>query len=157
MDSNALHTAMREAIGQARLAAEGGELPFGAVVVASSGDVVARAHDQVQADDDLTSHAELLAVRRAASAAGRDLRGHCLVSTCEPCAMCFAAAWTARMDAVAFGVGMAQLKARHPDVMDEIVIDAPALNMLGERRLTITGGVLVEECQALWAVARRIS
>ncbi len=52
---------------------------------------------------------------------------------------------------------MAQLKARRPDVMDEIVIDAPALNLLGERRLTITGGVLVEECEALWAVARRIS
>jgi tRNA(adenine34) deaminase len=149
--SYALEAAMREAIGQARLAAERGELPYGAVVVAASGDVVARAHDQVEADGDLTSHAELLAVRRAAAMAGPDLRGHCLVSTCEPCAMCFAAAWTARMDAVAFGVGMAQLKARRPDAMDEIVIDTAALNLLGKRRLTITGGVLVEECGALWA------
>ncbi len=146
-----VEAAMREAIGQARLAAERGELPYGAVVVAPSGDVVARAHDQVEADGDLTSHAELLAVRRAAEAAGPDLRGHCLVSTCEPCAMCFAAAWTARIDAVAFGLSMAQLMARHPDAMDEIVIDTPALNLLAERRLTIESGVLVEECEALWA------
>ena len=145
---------MREAIGQARLAAERGELPYGAVVVAPSGDVLTRAHDQVEADGDLTSHAELLAVRRAAAAAGPDLRGHSLVSTCEPCAMCFAAAWTAHMEAVAFGVSMAQLRAQRPDAMDEIVIDTRALNRLGKRRLTITAGVLVEECEALWAPTR---
>jgi tRNA(adenine34) deaminase len=144
---------MREAIGHARPAVERGELPCGAVVLAPSGDVVARAHDQVESDGDLTSHAELLAVRRAAAAAGPDLRGHRLVSTCEPCAMCFAAAWTARMDAVAFGLNMAQLMAQRPDAMDEIVIDTPALNLLAKRRLTIESGVLVEECEALWTPA----
>jgi tRNA(adenine34) deaminase len=147
---------MRAAIEQARLALTEGEMPYGAVVVSPTGEIVARAHDQLEADDDLTSHAELLVVRRAAGAHSRDLDGCTLYSTVEPCAMCFSTAWTARVSAAVFALTMRQVKEIVPGEMDEIVIDSVNLNALGQRRLEIRAGVLADESRALWdTVARR--
>jgi tRNA(Arg) A34 adenosine deaminase TadA len=131
-------------------------MPYGAVVVSPAGEIVARAHDQLEADDDLTSHAELLVVRRAAGAYSRDLDGCTLYSTVEPCAMCFSTAWTARVSAAVFALTMRQVKEIVPGEMDEIVIDSVSLNALGQRRLDIRTGVLADESRALWdTVARR--
>jgi tRNA(adenine34) deaminase len=146
-----LEEALREALSVARYGARAGEQPYGAVVLGPSGRVVARAHDQVKQDGDLTSHAELLAVRRAARAQGPDLAGHLLVCTVEPCAMCFSGAWTAGVSALAYGVGMTELKALLPEAMDEIVMTAAELNELAARRLEIVSGVLRRECLALWS------
>jgi len=140
-----------QAIKEAQRAIRSGELPYGAVVVDPDGVIVARAHDTVVADRDLTSHAEILAVRRAAEANGPDLSGHTLYATCEPCSMCFSAAWTARLSRLVFGITMRELKAGYPESMDEIVIDSFALNKLGSRQLEIVGGVLRDDCLALWS------
>jgi tRNA(Arg) A34 adenosine deaminase TadA len=79
-------------------AGEGG--PFGALV--SRGDeVIAVAHNRVLARNDPTAHAEVEAIRAACAKLGSfELAGCDLYATCEPCPMCFAAAYWARVDRV---------------------------------------------------------
>ncbi len=80
---------------------EGG--PFGAVVV-RNGRTVARAHNRVIKTHDPTAHAEVLALRAASRALRRfDLSDCILVSTCEPCPMCLAAAYWAKIRKLYFG------------------------------------------------------
>lgn len=95
---------MRHAIALSRRGMEGGAGgPFGAVVV-KDGQVVAEGWNQVTSTNDPTAHAEVVAIRRACAALGRfDLRGAVLYTSCEPCPMCLAAAYWARVDAVVFG------------------------------------------------------
>lgn len=91
------------ALGEARIAAERGEVPVGAVVV-RDGAIVARAHNETRLRNDPTAHAELLAIRRAARALGTDrLAGLDLYVTLEPCAMCAGAIQHARLARVYFG------------------------------------------------------
>jgi len=88
---------MRLALEQARLAVASGEVPVGAVVV-RGGEVVAAAHNAPRALGDPTAHAELLAIRRAAEALGREKLEECeLWVTLEPCAMCAGAITHARI------------------------------------------------------------
>lgn len=142
--------AMREAIRLAREAQDAGELPYGAVVISPTGDIIGRAHDRVESDSDLTSHAEMLAVRDAALHHGRSLQGCTLVSTVEPCAMCFSAAWTAEVSRLVYGLSMRELSATRPDAMDEISIDTTELNERTHRRLEVIPGVMHGDCSALW-------
>jgi tRNA(Arg) A34 adenosine deaminase TadA len=95
---------MRHAIALSRKGMEGGAGgPFGAVVVLD-GQVVAEGWNQVTSTNDPTAHAEVVAIRRACAALGRfDLRGATLYTSCEPCPMCLAAAYWARLDAVVYG------------------------------------------------------
>lgn len=95
---------MRRAIALSRQGMEGGAGgPFGAVV-ALDGAVIAEGWNQVTSTNDPTAHAEIVAIRRACAALGRfDLRGAILYTSCEPCPMCLAAAWWARVDSVVFG------------------------------------------------------
>ena len=96
---------MELAIGQAELAGERGEVPVGAIVVDGiSGEVLASASNQVEADSDPTGHAEVLALRAAAAAAGAPRLPDCdLYVTLEPCAMCAQAISFARIRRVYFG------------------------------------------------------
>lgn len=95
---------MRHAIALSRRGMEDGAGgPFGAVVV-KHGQVVAEGWNQVTSTNDPTAHAEVVAIRRACAALGRfDLKGATLYTSCEPCPMCLAAAYWARLDAVVFG------------------------------------------------------
>jgi tRNA(adenine34) deaminase len=94
---------MREALEEARLAAEHDDVPIGAAVV-RDGVVVARAGNRREVDADPTAHAELLAIRQAARALGRWRLSDCaLYVTIEPCAMCAGAAVLARIALVVFG------------------------------------------------------
>ncbi len=140
--------AMRLAIEQARLAVPLGDLPYGAVVVAGDRSVLSRAWDRMVPDGDLTAHAEILAVRAATGRHGH-LAGATLVSTVEPCAMCFAAAWTAGASRLVFGLSMIELAEVRPDAMDEVVITSQQLDSLARRRLTIVAGVSAEACWRL--------
>lgn len=80
--------------------AEGG--PFGAVVVYRE-KVVGEGRNQVTATNDPTAHAEIVAIREAAQRLRRfDLRGCVIYSSCEPCPMCLAAAYWARVDRVIY-------------------------------------------------------
>ena len=99
---------MQLALEEARAAAARGEVPVGCVVVCS-GEVVARAGNRTLADKDPTAHAELLAIRAAASAVGSERLTDCdLYVTLEPCAMCAAAMSFARVRRLYFGAADAK-------------------------------------------------
>lgn len=77
--------------------------PFGAVIV-RNGEVVSKAHNEVLKRNDPTAHAEILAIREASSILGRyDLSTCEIYSTSEPCPMCFAAIFWARINRLVFG------------------------------------------------------
>ena len=95
---------MEAALEAARAAAARGEVPVGAVVVAPSGRIVARAGNRTRELNDPTAHAEILAIRAACAAAGSErLGGHALYVTLEPCAMCAAAIAAARIARLVYG------------------------------------------------------
>jgi tRNA(adenine34) deaminase len=94
--------AMDAALEQARLAAEGGEVPIGAVVV-YQGVIIAHAQNCVIRHVDPTAHAEMIALRTAAKAVSNyRLSGCTLYVTLEPCAMCAGAMIHARLDRLVF-------------------------------------------------------
>jgi tRNA(adenine34) deaminase len=94
---------MSIALEEARAAAARGEVPVGCVVV-RDGRIVARAGNRTIADHDPTAHAEVIAIRAAASALGSERLADCdLYVTLEPCAMCTAAMSFARMRRLYFG------------------------------------------------------
>ena len=95
---------MDQALDEARAAALRGEVPVGAVVVAPGGQVVARAGNRTRELNDPTAHAEMLAIRAACAAQGRErLVGHDLYVTLEPCPMCAAAISAARIARLYYG------------------------------------------------------
>ena len=94
---------MREALEEARLAAEEGEVPIGAVVVCE-GEVVARAHNRRETDLDPSAHAEFSAMVAASRALGRwRLSGCTVYVTLEPCLMCAGLMVNARIDRCVYG------------------------------------------------------
>jgi len=94
---------MSIALEEARAAAARGEVPVGCVVV-RDGTIVARAGNRTIADHDPTAHAELIAIRAAASALGSERLADCdLYVTLEPCAMCAVAMSFARIRRLYFG------------------------------------------------------
>ncbi|TAL83527.1 MAG: tRNA adenosine(34) deaminase TadA [Candidimonas sp.] len=133
-------TAMRLALDQARLAFAGGEVPVGAVVLDGDGRVAGVGFNRTVGDHDPTAHAEIVALRAAARAAGNyRLPGMSLFVTLEPCAMCIGAMLHARLARVVYG-------ARDPktgacgSVLS--VHACPRLN----HQTQVYGGVLGDEC-----------
>jgi tRNA(adenine34) deaminase len=96
--------AMRQAIDLGRLAEATGDVPVGAVLLDSTGEVLGSGHNAREALGDPTAHAEMMAIRQAAAATGRwRLEGCTLVVTLEPCTMCAGAVVLARLSALVFG------------------------------------------------------
>ncbi len=94
---------MREALKEAQLAFEEGEIPVGAVI-AHGGEIIARAHNLREQTGDPTAHAEVLAIREAARAlSGRRLNQCTLYVTLEPCPMCAGAMVMACLNKCYFG------------------------------------------------------
>lgn len=94
---------MEMALEQARLAASNGEVPVGCVVV-REGEVIARAGNRTLIDRDPTAHAEMLALRQAASLIGSERLTDCdLYVTLEPCTMCAGALSFARIRRLYYG------------------------------------------------------
>ncbi|RAI03637.1 tRNA-specific adenosine deaminase [Acuticoccus sediminis] len=94
---------MEHALAEARLAAERGEVPVGAVIV-KDGAILASAGNRTLADLDPTAHAEIIAIRSAARVIGSERLLDCdLYVTLEPCAMCAAAISFARIRRLYFG------------------------------------------------------
>jgi len=96
---------MEIALAEAKAGFEAGEVPVGAVVVdGASGEILARAHNRTERDADPTAHAELLAIRAAASRLGTARLAACdLYVTLEPCPMCAAAIGFARLRRLYYG------------------------------------------------------
>jgi tRNA(adenine34) deaminase len=93
---------MRRALDLAAIAAEAGEVPVGAVVT-SEGEIIAEARNAMRGQLDPTAHAEMVAIRHAATRLGQPrLDGCTLWVTLEPCAMCAAAIALARIGTLTF-------------------------------------------------------
>ena len=134
---------MRLALQQARLAADHGDVPIGAVVLDPAGAVVAAAGNQRELAADPTAHAEVLVLREAAAALGSwRLTDHTLVVTLEPCTMCAGALVLARVARLVFGCY--DPKAGAVASLFDVVRD-PRLN----HRVDVRGGILEAECSAL--------
>ena len=130
---------MRAALAEAKLAAESGEVPVGAVVVAG-GEVVARGHNRSESDNDPSAHAEIVALREAARKADNyRLTDATLFVTLEPCAMCMGALVQARIERLVFGAYDPKAGAAGSAID---LSDSPSFN----HRFEINGGVLAEEC-----------
>ena len=94
---------MRQALQEARLAAEEGEVPVGAVVVCQ-GKIIARAHNRTERLHDVTAHAEMLAITAATGALGAKYLTDCtLYVTVEPCVMCAGAIGWAQIGTIVYG------------------------------------------------------
>jgi tRNA(adenine34) deaminase len=130
---------MRLALDEARGCAEHGDVPVGCVIVREDTQEAAFGN-QRELLADPTAHAEMLALRTAASAAGSwRLEGRTLYVTLEPCAMCAGAIVLARVDRVVFGA--ADPKAGWAGSLGNLLED-PRLN----HRPQVTSGVLANEC-----------
>ena len=94
---------MRIALNEARMAAESGEVPVGAVIV-REGEVIAAAGNEREEKQDPTAHAEMLAIREASSQlSGWRLPGCTIYVTIEPCPMCAGAIYQARIEHLVYG------------------------------------------------------
>jgi tRNA(Arg) A34 adenosine deaminase TadA len=141
---------MAAALAQARRAQARGEPPFGVVIVAADGTLLAATHDRVRELGDMSAHGEVLAVREACAQGAGRLAASTLYTTCEPCPMCYTAAWLAGIGELVFGTTMAQVHARVGAQQRELRIPAASLNALNPEPLHLVGGVAADECLALF-------
>ena len=131
---------MRLALDEAALAAEHDDVPVGAVVMSPTGKLLASCHNDREGSGDPTAHAEVLALRSAATALGSwRLDGCTLVVTLEPCTMCAGAIVLARVARVVYGA------------VDPKAGAAGSLwDVLRDRRLNhrpeVVSGVLAQPC-----------
>ena len=131
---------MREALAEARAAAAVGEVPIGAVVV-RAGEIVARAHNRRELDQDPSAHAEFAALCAAAHALGRWRLSDCTVYvTLEPCCMCAGLMVNARVGRCVYGASDAKAGALGS------LYDLNADSRLNHR-FNVTAGVLADECR----------
>lgn len=141
-DPDADRRFMAMALEEARAARDAGEIPVGAVVVRSC-KVLARAGNETLRSGDPTAHAEVLALRRAAAAAGNHrLSDATLFVTLEPCPMCAGAISEARCARIVFGAGDVRRGALEGALR---LFDLPGVN----HRPVIEGGLMAEEGAAL--------
>ncbi len=133
---------MGDAIEQARLARDAGEVPIGAVLV-MGGKVVGRGYNRPISGIDPTAHAEIVAIRDAAARLGNyRLTGSTLYVTIEPCLMCAGAFVHARVGTVVFGA----LEPRTGALVSTVqAAELPGHN----HRVAVVGGVRSDECRAL--------
>lgn len=130
---------MRRAIALSRRGVEGGAGgPFGSVVV-KDGRIVGEGWNQVTSTNDPTAHAEVVAIRAAGAALGTfDLRGCEIYASCEPCPMCLAAIYWARIDRIHYGNGRADAARIGFDdaaIYDEVARPIPERTVRMERLL----------------------
>ncbi|MBU6213277.1 MAG: tRNA adenosine(34) deaminase TadA [Actinomycetales bacterium] len=135
--------AMREALAEAASAGDRGDVPVGAVVVNSSGDVIGRGYNTREVDGDPLAHAEVVALRDAAAHAGSWRLDDCtLVVTLEPCAMCAGAVVQSRIARLVFGAHDA--KAGAVGSLWDVVRDPRV-----PHRVEVVSGVLADQCAGL--------
>ena len=139
----AVHEArMRQALRQAKMAAEAGEVPVGAVIY-NGGTLAGQAWNQTRTLKDPTAHAEIIAITQAAAAAGDwRLTDSILYVTKEPCPMCAGAIVLARIPLVVWGLSD---PLRGGAVSRFQILQTAELN----HRSEVLSGVLEDECAAL--------
>lgn len=111
---------LRRAIALADRARERGNRPFGALIVAADGRVLAEASNANGESGDCTAHAELSAIRLASPLFDRDqLSGATLYSSAEPCVMCAGAIFWSAIGRVVYGIDAVRLRAFRGERLDQ--------------------------------------
>lgn len=130
---------MRAALDMAHAAEQAGEVPVGAVVLDAAGNVLGRGYNRCILDHDPTGHAEIVALRDAATQVGNyRLPGLALYVTLEPCVMCMGAMLHARLARVVYGASDPKTGACGS------VLNIPAVSI--NHHTTVAGGVMADEC-----------
>ncbi|HUN77123.1 MAG TPA: nucleoside deaminase [Steroidobacteraceae bacterium] len=142
---------MHRAIEIARHAKGAGEPPFGALVLDGSGNEIAAMSDQVSAYQDFTRHAETEVIRAAVAARGPHLSGCTLVTTVEPCPMCFTAAWLAGIARIVYGTTMAEVARVTADAQREVKVPVAQMNAMSGHQIELIGGVADQACLDLFS------
>ena len=128
---------MKEALKEACVALDEGEVPIGAVVV-SRGRIIAKGHNMTERLHDATAHAEMIAITAATEeVGGKYLEGCTLYVTVEPCPMCAAAMNWSQLGRVVYGA---------PDPKRGFSLFSPSLL---HPKTEVAAGVLSDECAAL--------
>jgi tRNA(adenine34) deaminase len=134
---------MEEALAIAQKALSTGDVPVGALVINRDGIIIGRGSNEREATNDPTAHAEIVAIRNAASRLQTSrLDGCTLVVTMEPCAMCAGAIAQARFAHLIFGTW--DEKAGAVGSVWDVIRDPRAIY-----KMDVTAGVLQEECADL--------
>ena len=134
---------MREAIAIASSATKTGDVPVGALVINKDGIVIGKGSNEREANNDPTAHAEIVAIRNAASRLQNSrLDGCTLVVTLEPCAMCAGAIAQSRISRVIFGAW--DEKSGAVGSVWDVLRDPRSIF-----KVEVTSGVLEKECAAL--------
>ena len=129
---------MKVAINEALFALDNDEIPVGAIVVVGN-KIIGRGHNQTQALNDVTAHAEIIAISSASENLGAKYLEHCtLYTTVEPCIMCAGAIFWSKMERVVIGA---------PDKK----FGYSRYGNLFHPRTKVTNGVLADECSQLIA------
>ena len=139
-----IEEAMRVAIEHAKIASVASrDVPVGAVILNASGDLISVGNNQRELLNDPTAHAEIVAIRHAATALGNWRLDDCIiVVTLEPCAMCAGAIAQSRISKVVFGAW--DEKAGASGSVWDLLRDPRALH-----KVEVTSGVLEEECSVM--------
>jgi len=134
---------MRLAIDVAKSATRTGDVPVGAIVINSDGVLIGKGSNEREANNDPTAHAEIVAIRNAASRLQNSrLDGCTLIVTLEPCAMCAGAIAQSRISKVIYGAWDA--KAGAVGSIWDVLRDPRSIF-----KVEVTAGVLNEECADL--------
>jgi tRNA(adenine34) deaminase len=134
---------MRDAIAIASAATSTGDVPVGAIVINKDGVVVGKGSNEREANNDPTAHAEIVAIRNAASRLQNSrLDGCTLIVTLEPCAMCAGAIAQSRISRVIFGAW--DEKAGAVGSVWDVLRDPRSIF-----KVEVTAGILEKECAAL--------
>jgi len=133
---------MTAALEQAQHALSADEVPIGAVVVNSSGEIIGAGYNRVEKDQCQTHHAEIIAIQGASKKLGTwRLEGCWLYVTLEPCLMCLGAICLSRLDGVAFG-------APSPE-FGGLEMLTPERSPVYFKRLMVLKGIQEKECAGM--------
>ena len=127
--------------------------PFGAVVVGPGGTVAGVGCNLVTSTNDPTAHAEVVAIRAACATLGTFLLDGCILyASCEPCPMCLAAAYWARVEAIIYGASRADAAAAGFDdalIYEEIGRPVEARRIPMRRLADASAAALFDEWRAM--------
>jgi tRNA(Arg) A34 adenosine deaminase TadA len=142
---------LRTAIAVARRAREHGNRPFGALLVAADGRVLAEAENTQLTSGDCTGHAELNLIReRGASHTRDELAGATLYASAEPCAMCAGAVFWSGIGRLVFGLGSGDIYAMAGDPPEQLRLSCRDVLASGRRAVVVEGPALEDEARRLF-------
>lgn len=147
VDDGTLHQWMESAVAIARIGCAKGESPFGALIVACDGEIIAAEHNRVSSSLHPSAHAEVLAIEAACAKIGHlDLSEYWLLATGEPCPMCAATAAMAGIARIGYGAS--------EKIIDEVGYKTLGLSVgkffdLLNYKINIRSGICRDECEEL--------